>query len=76
MKKEERVEQVARALIGFKPGQRIRIIRASDSWLTHLVEGKIVTLESRLPNEKGNPKNRWRIVEHIWWLTESSMELL
>jgi len=75
VKKKDRVEQITRALIGFGPGQQVRVIRAANSWLS-TSEGKIVTLEQRIPDEKGHPKNRWRVKEHTWWLAECSMELL
>lgn len=76
MKKKERVKQVTRALIGFKPGQRVRVIRAANSWLSSDTNGKIVTLGHRLPDEKNHPKNRWVLKDLRWWLAECSMEEL
>jgi hypothetical protein len=75
VKKKERVERVTRALIGFRPGQSVRIVRPGDSWLS-ACEGEIVILELRLPDEKNHPKNRWRLKGKAWWLAECSMELL
>lgn len=78
MKKKERVEQVTHALLGFRPGQRIRVVHAARSHLPQHVEGAIVTLDYLLAHDVDveTPKNRWRLREHSWWLAESSMEEL
>jgi hypothetical protein len=79
VKKKKRVEQVTRALIGFRPGQRVRVVRPRDSWLSGSTEGLIVTLGNPMLDDmedKRHPKNRWSLEDHVWWLAECSMELL